>query len=588
MKSEKKHLGLAFYGRLATTILSITLTILFSHGKADAADTPDKNDMKGSKVEQKIRIILSGKVYDYESRKEVSEARVFIKNLDAGYEFISVTDKNGYYEKKYLEPGNYYLCIRKKGYFSPHHSALIDESTSYFEDKETRRQVIDFSMAEKTDHRLTGVISDEKGYHVPRAKVEMKGFDRSLMTDEYGTYMIDDVPEDLKSIVISRQGFVQETFHLLDLNYFKESFNPVMKKLATPVAVGPKGYVFKQYPGTTITIPEGALDEIVEISITQIPTEFTKPNHDGIPVPNSSAHFDFKPAGLQFKKPVTVVTPSIVPEKFLPDKDTRGTLVLLNDKTGKSEEIEAFYHHKDRTVEYKLWHFSRLVPNNALRAEYKGVSKRVETIREKVSFDKCYPRGCVDCVEMAFYTDWGIRESATTPLNFNAVRIKGVLVEKADSCDLCSRGELSFMKKCDADQCRMVELWIGSHAEFEIDSFFCNPWFAKKEGLHVYVTRMKYEKPEAQCRQGGPCGEGQVCRDNPSECCQTVCSDGRCSKNIPVPILPECKRCSPDGQCIPDNNLPCSDGDPCTINDRCVGGKCIGVRIPSKTDPNCP
>lgn len=49
----------------------------------------------------------------------------------------------------------------------------------------------------------------------------------------------------------------------------------------------------------------------------------------------------------------------------------------------------------------------------------------------------------------------------------------------------------------------------------------------------------------------------------------------------------ECERLNPQGVCIPDNLKPCDDGDVCTIDDRCIGGKCKGKKDPSPVDPNC-
>jgi len=49
----------------------------------------------------------------------------------------------------------------------------------------------------------------------------------------------------------------------------------------------------------------------------------------------------------------------------------------------------------------------------------------------------------------------------------------------------------------------------------------------------------------------------------------------------------ECEMLNPQGVCVPDNLKPCDDGDTCTIDDRCVGGKCKGKKDPSPVDPNC-
>jgi hypothetical protein len=47
-----------------------------------------------------------------------------------------------------------------------------------------------------------------------------------------------------------------------------------------------------------------------------------------------------------------------------------------------------------------------------------------------------------------------------------------------------------------------------------------------------------------------------------------------------------CMKCQ-DGKEVIDNNAFCDDGDPCTINDRCVNGICIGDPVTSSENPNC-
>lgn len=49
----------------------------------------------------------------------------------------------------------------------------------------------------------------------------------------------------------------------------------------------------------------------------------------------------------------------------------------------------------------------------------------------------------------------------------------------------------------------------------------------------------------------------------------------------------QCEMRNPNGVCIPANFKPCDDGDSCTIDDRCLGGKCKGKKDPSSVDPNC-
>ena len=47
-----------------------------------------------------------------------------------------------------------------------------------------------------------------------------------------------------------------------------------------------------------------------------------------------------------------------------------------------------------------------------------------------------------------------------------------------------------------------------------------------------------------------------------------------------------CMKCQ-NGKEVNDNNAICDDGDPCTINDRCVNGFCIGDPVTSSENPNC-
>jgi hypothetical protein len=48
----------------------------------------------------------------------------------------------------------------------------------------------------------------------------------------------------------------------------------------------------------------------------------------------------------------------------------------------------------------------------------------------------------------------------------------------------------------------------------------------------------------------------------------------------------ECVECK-DGKLAFKNGAPCDDGDPCTKNDRCVNGVCIGDPVTSNENPEC-
>lgn len=68
---------------------------------------------------------------------------------------------------------------------------------------------------------------------------------------------------------------------------------------------------------------------------------------------------------------------------------------------------------------------------------------------------------------------------------------------------------------------------------------------------------------------------------------------GLCQKCEAGNVVPDdsedpgiCYKCS-GGISVPDDFEVCSDGDVCTINDRCQGGTCTGDIDPSPVDPNC-
>jgi hypothetical protein len=102
------------------------------------------------------------------------------------------------------------------------------------------------------------------------------------------------------------------------------------------------------------------------------------------------------------------------------------------------------------------------------------------------------------------------------------------------------------------------------------------------------------------------CQDGQIIADDledPGECLK--CQNGesvpddmedpgecmKCKNGEAVPddleFVEECWKCE-NGRLVPDNTQTCDDGDPCTKNDRCVNGECIGDPVTSSENPDCP
>ena len=84
-----------------------------------------------------------------------------------------------------------------------------------------------------------------------------------------------------------------------------------------------------------------------------------------------------------------------------------------------------------------------------------------------------------------------------------------------------------------------------------------------------------------ECLDDADCGDGGQCDEAMNVCIECVddadCAypDANCAFSVCI-----------DGECVtgavPDG-LPCSDGDPCTLDDQCEGGECVG----GVTDPDC-
>lgn len=95
-------------------------------------------------------------------------------------------------------------------------------------------------------------------------------------------------------------------------------------------------------------------------------------------------------------------------------------------------------------------------------------------------------------------------------------------------------------------------------------------------------------KEDETCCNGVCCPEGEVCDDD-GNCCAPDCSGVDCGDDGCGGSCGDCSECESceNGSCVPDDSLPCDDGDPCTKNDRCVNGICIGDPVTSAEDPNC-
>ena len=88
------------------------------------------------------------------------------------------------------------------------------------------------------------------------------------------------------------------------------------------------------------------------------------------------------------------------------------------------------------------------------------------------------------------------------------------------------------------------------------------------------------------------CSEGEVLVSDKAisfnECAECMGGD-IVPKPDGAPVMGDpCMECQKGSVASKADGIPCDDGDPCTINDRCVNGVCIGDVVTSNENPDCP
>ena len=544
-------------------------------------------------TEKKQNIIFTGTIFDREDHKAIKDVWIVLRNLVTREEFIVHSDRDGRYETPEIPADEYLLCYRKKGYYSPSYHLVPRAGVQI--------QLLDVPLVERKDQRLTGVVYAEDGWPIADANVKLKDPEKETLSDRYGTYVIDGIPADLESVHVSGEDYLDNYYSLHQStynNYNMRTLNIGLLKVMDAISVGPEGAVIHKKGGTTITIPKDALEEEVEIRITTIPTQFYEIAPNGIPTPNPAIHIDFKPSGLEFKKPVKIVTLALAPPRVSPPSDTTGTIPFLNGKTGKVEEIKAVYHNKTHTIRYAIDHFSRVIRNPYDQCRFVGKKRRVEKNDDKILYRQCIPEGCDDCLDYEYMIDWSIRNYTSSYLDFKLVRINGKIEKSPGSCRTCIQSDnvgsdylyrtVKIKQTCSVDRCHETQFLAQVKGVFEIKAYQCSPWFIKK--FYTYKSDLVTDQSKLVCRKGNSCGNGQVCNSSPSDCCYTVCDDGACNQYKPnMNSQDQCQRCNEsNGLCGPYPGIgrPCSDGDPCTVKDQCHGIICRGQRVISREFPD--
>lgn len=154
--------------------------------------------------------VISGKVVDSATKKGISGATVEIKNADGGIGFYKLeTDMSGKFElKDYIKNIRYNIDVSADGYivyrsvdavYSGDNVIMLDKSgrISGEINGSDNQPVANVEITLKS----TEVTYSESGLSIPK-------YQKSVVTDEKGNYIIDDVKPDNYYIYFKREGYI--------------------------------------------------------------------------------------------------------------------------------------------------------------------------------------------------------------------------------------------------------------------------------------------------------------------------------------------------------------------------------------------
>jgi hypothetical protein len=513
-----------------------------------------------------LKTVLSGKVIDFETSQPVAEAQVSLINLENEKEYTVFTDTKGEYTVEGLTKGTYRISSYKESYYGVYHNISITPESS--------SRVMNFSLAKMKKGRLTGVIYDNNdGTHVSGAKVKVKDFNTAeVLSDKYGTYLIENLPDKAKTILADKEGFVSNEYYLLDLERSKKSFSIELIRLSPPVFIGPEGGNIKKDDGTEVIIPKGALDDVVGISITLIPTKFNQLNENGVPTTVPVTNINFEPEGTIFNKAVTVKSPSLVPLELAPASDTEGEAMIYSEQFDRSEKIKARYHKQDHAISYDLAHFSKKWTHNGNECSFRKKSEGIEKNAEDTFGPACRTKSSDDtCLAATYTSSWTETTSITTTAGIN---FEAVSLSLSGSVAAGQGNGKSLTTHCGCARCLEETLKVTSKATYKIEAYYCYVGFFSK---NYYAYRIFFkDKVVPDCIQGNSCKENNICYESspPSTCCSWQCKSGKC-KPVSISTDDDCKKCNTSsGACENDDSESCDLGASCTTYS-CEGGQCV-------------
>jgi len=166
----------------------------------------------------------------------------------------------------------------------------------------------------------------------------------------------------------------------------------------------------------------------------------------------------------------------------------------------------------------------------------------------------------------------------------------GVCAGVAISCDCTGDADCAGLE--DGDLCNGTLFCDQAELPYKCalvpDSVVVCP--EPEEGVDAICLKATCDPATGNCSLA-PDHEGFACDDGDQCTIGDECAAGACAPGVPA-ICADGNLCTDDA-CDPDsgcafynNNLPCDDGNACTLGDHCAGGSCIADSAPECDDGN--
>ena len=152
--------------------------------------------------------------------------------------------------------------------------------------------------------RVTGVVLDPSGTPLESVSVKIVNVSEEVTTNDEGKFIIN-APLGNQTLIFEKSGYVSTTRLVTVLKEFPllSNITATLVPRAESRQIGPEGGTIVE-DGVSLTIPEGALDSPVNISITPLLANQTPEAKDFNFIRIKG--FDLQPTGLSFNKPVKI------------------------------------------------------------------------------------------------------------------------------------------------------------------------------------------------------------------------------------------------------------------------------------------